>query len=68
MVHLKRKYTVRLNTVVSTNSKICREPNIFGVLHSKSGKNRRNFGQETEKFSREQTFHKIYGHGFPLTG
>jgi hypothetical protein len=53
---------------VSTNSKIGREPNIFGVVHSKSGKNRRNFGQETEKFSREQTFHKVYRYGFPLNG
>jgi hypothetical protein len=53
---------------VSTNSKICREPNIFGVVHSKSGKDWRNFGQENEKFFREQAFYKVYGHGFPVNG
>jgi hypothetical protein len=39
--------------VVSTYSKICREPNIFGVAHGKSGKDRRNFAQENEEFFRE---------------
>jgi hypothetical protein len=65
---MRCKTSVSVDVVVSTNSKICREPNIFGVVHSKSGKDRRNFGQETEKFSREQPFHKVYRHSFLTVG
>jgi hypothetical protein len=53
---------------VSTNSKICRGPNIFGVVHSKSGKDWRNFVQENEKCFWKQTIYKVYGHSFPLDG
>jgi hypothetical protein len=53
---------------VSTNSKICRGPNIFGVAHGKSGKDRRNFVQENEKFFWKQTIYKVYGHSFLTAG
>jgi hypothetical protein len=56
------------DVVVSTNSKICWGPNIFGVTHGKSGKDRRNFVQENEKFFWKQTIYKVYGHSFLTAG
>jgi hypothetical protein len=50
--------------VMPTNSKICREQNIFGVVHSKSGKDRRNFGQKPKNSPGNSRFTRFTGMAF----
>jgi hypothetical protein len=55
---------VSIFPAVSTNSKICRGPNTFGVVHSKSGKDRRNFGQKMKNSPGNRRFTRFTGIAF----